>query len=533
LGTFEEAQEEIAASQTEIAKLDEAFKETVSKGFDAIQKNTASEFDEFFVFLNLLIARRLGKLRSGASLDTDTVKSLSEIAPALSNAGVAVSNAPAGAGRENLEARLATAFEFLQAAAIRLADSGEVADDELSKVIKTVVGFTAETKRLETFVSEVAEARIAEAFGAKETAEAIKNKTKRQREYRQELQTSGNQVTAVIAELVALQKFEEARENELRRRASSIAQFGILQQQGGAQQSRAGNIQSTRAQIGSLEFQRKNILDDLKNLSGGDLIAANLAIAELDANLSNLNLTLNELEGGLPGFQDSLFNFIDNLPTRAEIAFEAVSGFAERTSQFLSETIANGVKILVQDGFGSFKDAVDDLDKTLGQFFGNLLIDLGAAIIKAVLLRTIMSAIGGPLGGLFGFNTGGPVPRMGFNDGGNVGGPPGVNRDVVPAMLTPGEFVIRKQAAQTLGTNFLMGLNTLGGPSSRFAKASSGPRIGGVRGFNMGGQVAAMAGGGGGPQPSYLLSNETNAQSFLQGGENAFLSFLRENRNKF
>ena len=125
------------------------------------------------------------------------------------------------------------------------------------------------------------------------------------------------------------------------------------------------------------------------------------------------------------------------------------------------------------------------------------------------------------------------MPRMGFNSGGTVGGPPSANRDVVPAMLTPGEFVVRREAAQSVGTRFLMGLNSLGGPSSRFARSAASPRIGGVRGFNMGGPVAAGAGSAGGAQPTYLLSNEQNAQSFLQGGENAFISFLRENRNKF
>lgn len=46
-----------------------------------------------------------------------------------------------------------------------------------------------------------------------------------------------------------------------------------------------------------------------------------------------------------------------------------------------------------------------------------------------------------------------------FNEGGSV---PGVgNSDTVPAMLTPGEFVIKKQAAKALGLNNLWALNNL------------------------------------------------------------------------
>jgi len=50
--------------------------------------------------------------------------------------------------------------------------------------------------------------------------------------------------------------------------------------------------------------------------------------------------------------------------------------------------------------------------------------------------------------------------------------------------------------------------------------------------FNMGGAVTG-GGGASGAQPSYLIANESNAQAFLQGGRNQFISFLRENRNKF
>src|SRR5690606_9666440 len=64
-----------------------------------------------------------------------------------------------------------------------------------------------------------------------------------------------------------------------------------------------------------------------------------------------------------------------------------------------------------------------------------------------------------------------------FARGGSVGG--SGNRDTVPAMLTPGEFVIRKQAAQRIGYNKLQKMNdgvqrfATGGIVQKFAKGGT------------------------------------------------------------
>ena len=59
--------------------------------------------------------------------------------------------------------------------------------------------------------------------------------------------------------------------------------------------------------------------------------------------------------------------------------------------------------------------------------------------------------IGSAIGGFFGFANGG---RVGFANGGPVG-----STDTVPAMLTPGEFVVKKSAVDKYGTDFLSSLN--------------------------------------------------------------------------
>ena len=55
----------------------------------------------------------------------------------------------------------------------------------------------------------------------------------------------------------------------------------------------------------------------------------------------------------------------------------------------------------------------------------------------------------------FSFKTGGPVPG------------PRVNKDIVPAMLTPGEFVMSKGAVNKFGLNVMMSMNKAGGGTNR------------------------------------------------------------------
>ena len=64
----------------------------------------------------------------------------------------------------------------------------------------------------------------------------------------------------------------------------------------------------------------------------------------------------------------------------------------------------------------------------------------------------------------FGGMTGAPISgdMLGFNKGGFVGGG-GPNRDTVPAMLSPGEFVMSRGAVQRYGTSTLESMNSMGG----------------------------------------------------------------------
>lgn len=89
------------------------------------------------------------------------------------------------------------------------------------------------------------------------------------------------------------------------------------------------------------------------------------------------------------------------------------------------------------------------------------LIPLIGALAAPTLFRGAASLVGGLAGGIGGAtkkNTGGKI--LGFNTGGFV--PGAGNRDTVPAMLTPGEFVIRKDSVKSIGAGNLAAMNRQG-----------------------------------------------------------------------
>ena len=64
---------------------------------------------------------------------------------------------------------------------------------------------------------------------------------------------------------------------------------------------------------------------------------------------------------------------------------------------------------------------------------------------------------------------------MGFNAGGEV--PGSGNKDTVPAMLTPGEFVMSKGAVQKYGTDTMEGMNAAAGVSAKGGKGDTVPSM--------------------------------------------------------
>ena len=118
----------------------------------------------------------------------------------------------------------------------------------------------------------------------------------------------------------------------------------------------------------------------------------------------------------------------------------------------------SGLKSKFGDLFGGLKDSLGNifggLKDSLGSMFGGGAGGGGIGGMLSGLMGGITGGIGGigsMIGGLFGFANGGAV---GFANGGSVG-----STDTVPAMLTPGEFVVKKSAVDKYGEGFLSSLN--------------------------------------------------------------------------
>lgn len=135
--------------------------------------------------------------------------------------------------------------------------------------------------------------------------------------------------------------------------------------------------------------------------------------------------------------------------TNAGRQVDTLGKIAERVGQTVTTSLAGGLT----DAFVSVIDGTKNAQEAFRQFASDFLRQIGTMILRMLLLRTISSSIGGLGGGIPGVdvNTGGVIGRTGrvlrFNTGGIVPGA-NVNRDMIPAMLSPGEGVLNRQAVR-------------------------------------------------------------------------------------
>jgi len=181
--------------------------------------------------------------------------------------------------------------------------------------------------------------------------------------------------------------------------------------------------------------------------------------------------------GGAPGSTPTNPLFVQDVANA--IGGGAASGAEKALEGITGEEGEGGIGSKIS---GYFSNIGDSLKNTLGDVFGNLTDTFKnlfsgqggiGGIFSSLLgggpggggLGGIFSSLLGSFGGgsgilgiassLFGFNKGGIVPTIrGYANGGSVG-----STDTVPAMLTPGEFVVKKSAVDKYGTDFLSSLN--------------------------------------------------------------------------
>ena len=147
---------------------------------------------------------------------------------------------------------------------------------------------------------------------------------------------------------------------------------------------------------------------------------------------------------------------------QAELArAAAIRGSASLTRDALSAQDALAIRLAkLSERFQEFMRSL--LDNKGIQVFIELSLRLAEALLKVAESLEPMIPLLGVLGASALFKGGGKMfagakSGLGMNKGGMV---PGVgNTDTVPAMLTPGEFVIRKSVAQRLGADQLNSMN--------------------------------------------------------------------------
>ena len=205
-----------------------------------------------------------------------------------------------------------------------------------------------------------------------------------------------------------------------------------------------------------------------------------------------LNQKLQNLNAERDAFLDDQANRLAALQAERE-AIEA--NFAARKAQLefeLSyqsrliaggEAVANTIETGVVDGFLQLNDALIEGTLTISNLKDGF-NDFATALIKDIQRIFFTKTIAEPAADFLakgfssGFNDlfgGGPTisegfvpPEAAFGAGGFASGGPvkmaagGMMRDRVPAMLEPGEFVVRKQAAKVAGAPALNSLNSTG-----------------------------------------------------------------------
>lgn len=170
----------------------------------------------------------------------------------------------------------------------------------------------------------------------------------------------------------------------------------------------------------------------------------------------------------------------DNRAKAEKATFEETAAAAKKSADELSAVGIGFASSFVDLLVSPLTEGID----SIGQFAkkaGEFILSLAAELLKAVVLAAVLSALTGgsatALAGVGGLTAvlGKSLGIAGFAQGGRVG-----STDTVPAMLTPGEYVMPVDTVQRFGVDFFENLRRAG----RF-------------GFSAGGLVGGGGGAGG------------------------------------
>jgi len=166
-----------------------------------------------------------------------------------------------------------------------------------------------------------------------------------------------------------------------------------------------------------------------------------------------------QILGGRKSIGDIGSAFFDQFDNRAEDSFrDAQLGAADTARTIKSEF--NNAFLSFANGTATASDAFTRMALNISDRIQQLALEFSTNLIFGKLFGSTSNIFGGGGGGLFGSlfgkSKGGLI--KGYSTGGNVVGGSG-NKDDVPAMLSRGEYVIRKSAVDKYGSGLLHMIN--------------------------------------------------------------------------
>ena len=295
--------------------------------------------------------------------------------------------------------------------------------------------------------------------------------------------------------------------------------------------------------------------EDIKNLlDGGFISSAEGAKRDKEA-LDSFNQ-----------FSDRLTSLISSTAAQSPAVGQVLEPLRQKIVEIRSEinktqedsgTLFTGFEAGIRNTVSKF-DEFRELGLALGATFANSLVEIvdlfakgkksfsefALEFLSQIARMIIQLAIFKTLSGIFGAaspakgtdpNFIGPVLK---NKGGPVPGPSNVRRDVIPAMLTPGENVINADAVQHYGGHDVFNaLNKRLIPKHVVQGLMGYSKRGSfhaTRLFAGGGAASGSMGTGGGssgPVEATIVSNEQAMDRLLAGGGPALLKFMRRHRD--
>jgi TP901 family phage tail tape measure protein len=298
-----------------------------------------------------------------------------------------------------------------------------------------------------------------------------------------------------------LEKVKKEREDAIKTE-NELAKSGVISF-GEAQSKNRASLDTLNAKIEESKQKLKELFVDSPKL-------ADEFIAKIDEMTAHVQQQKDEFGQLFTGFEAGIRNAADGMTKWADIGVKA------------GEMVADEISTGVADSFVEAIRGTKDFGDAMKEMASSIMADLAKMIIKALILRAVLA--------MMGMNEGGEVPAAPVARAG--GGPipgPNVNRDTVPAMLTPGEFVHRKSAVDYYGPGIMGAINDRLIPRSNL-RMSSG-KLGSANNsglFAGGGKVGSVNSS---PSPAYIVAGEQTLDRLLSGGNSAMINWISANRS--